>query len=181
MPDQALPPASITIDGHTYCLQHLTPTGLAVCTQARPKGVNIHVSFSKHCFTESFEDGIHAPSLLVMDGRQQRAFDQLRYDLSKGLPDMLSQLPEAKVFGTPEKNFFQLSQRIDDKNGEYRMFFRVKKSGVPEGYDLSMFVESAYSPDPKKALPTHKMQKVRFKVLVDKTFRGESVHFHRKR
>ena len=181
MPDQALPPASITIDGQTYCLQHLTPTGLVVCTKERPEGVNLHVSFSKHCFTESFDGGVHARSLLVMDRGKQRAFDELRYDLSKGLPDMIAQLPDTKVFQTPEENFFQLSHRIDGQDGEYRMFFRVKKSGVPEGYDLRMFVESAYSPDPHKVLPTYKMQKVRFKLLVDKTLKGQSVRFNTKR
>lgn len=181
MPDQETSGDTVQSRIQQVCLAHLSQTSIVVPYTGRENGLRICVRFSKHCYTESFDPSVHSEDALVMDHRQKRAFDQLRYDLSKALPDIVRALPGSKVFGTPEKNFFQVASRIDGGNGEYRMFFRLKKSGVPEGHELIMRVESAYSPDLNRMRPVSEMQKVRFNLLAQKTYQGQSINFNRKR
>ena len=137
--------SNLSVGDSIYDIAHLLPTTLKLVTSSRPGGINIRVVFSNHCYTESFKPDEHAEELCIMDGSAKRAFSAERHDLSFSLPDMIKLLPEAKVYLTPEANFFQLHAITDDQRGEYRMFFRLKRSHL-KGIDLLMFVESAYRP-----------------------------------
>lgn len=172
---------SLTVDGRSLSLVHLEPFVLRMNTQTRPGGVNIDVRFSNHCFSETFDAARHGSNAVdVMDGRRRRVFSPLRYELSRTLPLIVQGLPFAHVYQTPEANFLRISNRADGGEGDYRMFFRVKR-GMDRGAELRLFVESAYSPHPGVGLATAYMSKVRFVVLVDKVLRGETPRFHRKR
>lgn len=181
MPDSEHFSTPLVLAGQEYCIQHLAPTALDLVTDGRPGGVRIQVLFSAHCYSEAYDAGRHNRGHLIIDRGAERAFDAARYELSKGLPAMIQDLPVSKVYGTPEANFFQIGRRIDGLDGEYRMYFRLKKSGVPKGFHLRLFVESAYCPRPEKLVPASKMQKVRFAVLTDKTLRGEQLSTRFKR
>lgn len=155
---------------------------LVVPTDSKPDGVRIDVVFSNHCFSEAFDPAAHPGAVVeVWDGRMRRVFDQVRYDLSIALPGIVQSLPTSPVYRTPEANFVRITAPASGAPGvDYRMYFRLKKEGG-SGHDLKLRVESAYSPTPGQALAPSTMTKVRFRVLVDKTFRGERISFHQKR
>ena len=171
----------LTVAGARIVFDHLEPIRLEMATQARPKGIVIDVRFSNHCFSETFEGQHHGDeAVVVMDGRNRRVFSPERYALSHVLPDIIRGLPSARVYQTPEANFVRIEVRPDGLAGDYRMFFRVKRA-QGESHDLKLFVESAYGPEPGRALPIAHMSRVRFAVLVDKVLKGERLKFHQKR
>jgi len=154
---------------------HLEPMDLICPTQARPQGVRISVRFSCHCFTEGYDPAKHEGRPTIMDRGKERVFCPTRFELSQQLPELIRQLPESHVYMTPEANFVRLA--LND-GVEYRMYFNVRRF-AEEGYDLRIIVESAYRPD-KPGLPPSKMQKVRFKVLVDKLVTNQKLEFQRR-
>lgn len=166
----------------TATFAHLEPMTLVVSTDTKPSGVRIDVVFSNHCFSDTFDPDVHTGAVVdVWDGQRRRVFDQLRYDLSLALPGIVRDLPTSPVFRTPEANFVRIAAPPAGIPGtDYRMFFRLKRERAQQ-FDLKMRVESAYSPSPAEALSASAMTKVRFRVLVDKTFRGEPISFHQKR
>lgn len=161
------------VDGKGLDFGHLEPFEFQCVTSERPKGATIGVRFSNHCFTEAYDPAKHEGRPIHMDGNRQRAFCPVRYGLSVQLPELVRALPEGHVFMTPETNYV----RVELGGGvEYRMFFNMRRAGKGTGHDISMYVESAYQPD-EGALPTNRMQKVRFKVAVDKLIRNEKLRF----
>lgn len=166
----------LVVDDQTVLFDHLEPFQFQMASQARPDGVVIDVRFSNHCFSETFDAGVHVdPVVDVWDGPRRRVFCPVRYGQSFTLQDLVRALPTAHVFQTPETNFVRIA------GGDYRMFFRVKRAAAGENHHLKLFVESAYSPAAGQALAPARMSKVRFAVLVDKTLRGEKLKFHHKR
>ncbi|MCR5877272.1 hypothetical protein [Phenylobacterium sp. J367] len=166
---------ALDYEGKALDFSHLEPMDLACPTQARPNGVRINVRFSCHCFTEAYDAAKHDGRPMMMDRGKQRAFCPARFELSQQLPDLIRSLPDAHVYMTPEANFVRLALNEDV---EYRMYFNVRRF-AESGYDLQIFVESAYRPD-TPGLPPEKMQKVRFKVLVDKVLTNQKLKFHRR-
>lgn len=172
---------TLLVGGVPVNFAHLEPFQFTMVTDARPKGAVIDVRFSNHCFSESYDTARHPDPVDVWDRGQRRAFDQSRYDLSLGLPGLISGLPGAVVYHTPEANFVRIVAPGANGPDEYRIYFNVKRGGV-RNCDVSLFVESAYPPDFGKAvLGPAKMTKVRFALLVDKTLRGEKLRFHYRR
>lgn len=171
----------LQVAGAAIAFSHLEPFTLEMVTQGRPQGLKIGVRFSNHVFTEAFDPTRHdGQAVEVMDATRRRVFCPIRYGLSQALPLIIKGLPKAHVYQTPEANFLRIGVRSDGGAGDYRMFFRVKRHRE-DGADLTLFVESAYSPDPGQARAIAHMSKVRFAVLVDKTLKGEKLKFHRKR
>jgi hypothetical protein len=170
----------LVVADQVISFDHLQPIRLIVPTQAKPDGVQIDVVFSNHCFSESFNPALHTGVQTdVWDDQIRRVFDQRRYDLSRELPGIVRGLPASAVFMTPESNYVHIV--VPAATGvDYRMFFRLKRNRS-FGADLKLRVESAYSPQPGQALAPAYMSKIRFKLLVDKTLRGEPVRFHHKR
>ena len=173
----------LLVGGSNVTFEHLEPTRVIVPTETRPDGVRIDVVFSNHCFSEVFDPALHTGAVVdVWDGRVRRVFDPVRYALSAALPGIVQSLPNSPVFRTPEANSVRITvlPPAGASGTDYRMFFRLKKESGPD-CDLKMRVESAYSPTAGQVLATSAMTKVRFKLLVDKTFRGERISFHQKR
>lgn len=174
---------SLVVAGETVSFAHLEPMSLLVPTETKPAGVRIDVVFSNHCFSESFDPALHTGTVVdVWDGQVRRIFERVRYDLSLGLPAIVRGLPDAQVFLTPEANYVRiiLPAPAGAPGADYRMFFRLKREASATA-DLKLRVESAYSPTAGQALAAARMTKIRFKVLVDKTLRGERIGFHYKR
>ncbi len=175
---------TLLVGGAPIGFDHLEPFQFAMVTEARPKGALIDVRFSNHCFSEAYDAARHSdPVVDVWDRGQRRVFDQLRYDLSFGLRDIIEGLPNAPVYQTPEANFVRILAPGANGPDEYRVYFNAKRGGGGRGdCDVSLFVESAYPPDfAKQVLKPAQMTKVRFAILVDKTFRGEKLRFQYKR
>lgn len=162
--------------GEKLDFSHLDPVDLTCPTLVRPDGARIKVTFSCHCYTEAYDDKAHKDRDVVLDqGNRKRAVCPVRFEHSKLLPGLIAALPDSHVYLTPESNYVRLATADGE---EYRVYFNMKPFGV-EGYDLRMFVESAYQPD-KPGLPASKMQKVRFKVMIDKLLKGERLKFGRR-
>jgi hypothetical protein len=166
---------AIVFEGETVDLGHLDEFVMAVETQARPKGVTVRVRFSNHCYSERFDEALHADRPIVMDHKNKRAFCPIRHAMSKQLPDLVRGLPESHVYMTPEANYVKIALA---EGVEYRVYFNLRRAGG--GIDLNLFVESAYAPD-DDALAAAKMQKVRFKVLVDTVLSGKKLKFNHRR
>ena len=171
----------LLVAGAPVNFSHLEPFEFLVTTEARPGGATVDVRFSNHCFSDAYNAAIHAaPIADVWDRGQRRVFCPQRYDLSLGLRNIIEALPASPVFLTPEANFVRILMPGDNGIGEYRVYFNAKRGR--DGSDVSLFIESAYTPDfSKQVLKPTQMTKVRFSVLVDKTIRGEKIKFQYKR
>lgn len=172
---------SLVVDGAPVTFAHLEPLQVPMTTLARPQGLIIEARFSNHCFSERFDPAAHPHPVDVWDRGSRRVFCPVRYELSKAFPAIVAALPTAHVYQTPETNFVRITVRHDGVEGEYRMFFRLKRVAPGAAHQLELFVESAYAPGQNQGLPARRMTKVRFALLVDKTLRGEKLRFHQKR
>ncbi len=173
----------LKVGGVDICLKHIEPMTLSLATKACPQGVGIYVVFANHCYSEKHDPAIHEANPNVWDGKNPRIFCPVRYELSKGLPGLINALPETRVYQTPEANYMRVDARPDGLEGEYRIYFHLKRAREFKGTSLKLFVESAYAPDDAKieAQPVNKLQKVRFAVLVDSTVKHQAVKFTPKR
>ncbi|WP_242077104.1 hypothetical protein [Brevundimonas diminuta] len=151
--------------------EHLAPMVFEMDVEGR--AIRIGVRFSNHCFTEKWDAVVHAGQPVILDGgNRARVFCPVRFELSQGLPDLVRGLPNGHVHQTPEANYVKVTAA---DGAEYRMFFNIKRGGHQgDGCDASLFVESAYPPD-GEGLAIENMTKVRFRVLVSKTLRGQKV------
>jgi len=166
---------AITFEGEAVDLTHLDEFTMTVVTQGRPAGAAVRVRFSNHCYSERFDEVLHADRPVVMDHKNKRAFCPIRHAMSKQLPDLVRGLPESHVYMTPEANYVKIALA---QGVEYRVYFNLRRAGG--GIDLNLFVESAYAPD-DDALAAAKMQRVRFKVLVDMVLAGKKLKFNHRR
>lgn len=137
--------------------------------------IRIRVAFTCHCFTEKWDPARHAGRPVILDPTRPRAYDQRRYDLSKGLPDLVRGMKCHKVYMTPQKrNYMAFDGRVILEDGStYRMFFAMKRKAGAD-HDLEMMVESAYpTNDPIKGMS------VRFAAVVSATFLGKKISYKR--
>jgi len=93
------------LTGRGRNLAHLEPVIIACPAKAPQNQFTINVRYSKHCFTVAFDPRRHKPKWMIMDGKQARAFDEERFELSKLLAAMIAALPQADVNQTHERNY----------------------------------------------------------------------------
>jgi len=157
-----------TIRGKIYTLEHLEPFNFTLKTDAGPRVVDVR--FTCHCFTEDITPA-HTPDLRYTHGHETRAFDLDRHELSKLLPQLISELGRRSVYMSKMSNFFILRQDPATAfTGPYLVFFNVTRSKA-KGVHVLMNVESAYmKPD-----MTDRASPVKFTTLIEKTAAGLSV------
>jgi hypothetical protein len=172
---------SLVINGQEIDRSHLEPMSLPCACPQFPRPVIVNVTFSMHCFTGHFVDGVHDPAWKIMDGLQERVFCFTRHGLSLRLPGMVRSLPSTNVWQTrSDRNFVYAVMLDDGLGGQYPMFFTVKKDKADRA-DLALRVESAYPftkeemADEIKAAP-----KVKFATLCAKAVRNESLNFRKR-
>jgi hypothetical protein len=169
----ASPFPALVVGAEEICCDHLATFSFSFDTPAR-KGVHCVVQFTTHCFSDRFDPARHPENVVVIDERgERRCFDRERYELSKGLADLIRGLPGMRVHQTPESNFAIITTR---DGREYRVFFNVRKLGKKK---LRLYVESAYTPDAERfnVAPASAYQRVRFGILCDKVLSGEKLVF----
>lgn len=176
MPPPYHPP--LTIAERTVAFAHLDPFDMTVDSVKAGRALRIHVRFTTHCFTRSFEPARHPDGdPVVRDaGGRPRTYCPIRYDLSFRLPGAIRALnhPKASVAQTAEERNWLHSVAIDDPNGIYRIFFELRRAPkeVRHLQDLSLVVESAYPQDPAFRPPGVRGT-MGFLLLCGKTFKGE--------
>lgn len=162
---------SITIQGAEYNFEHLVPITIEVTAgkDAQARTYKVLVNFSCHCFTQELDDQIHTPDYHYVHENERRAFCPVRYELSRGLPDIIREIGNKRVYFTWERNYVYIEQ-VDDQ-GEvvpYTIFFDVKR-GNKGVADVVMTIVSAYA----KPGMARQASPIRFPMLIAKTARGE--------
>jgi len=163
-----------TYQNETYSLGHVHPFEFDFIREAvegKPeRKYTICVSFSMHCFTRGKGDEETEQQLIYEDKREQRIFCFERYELSKGLREIIGNL--SNCFHTRHGHYFTIEMvDLDGIIREYEIFFDLTKAKQKSHLDLR--VRSAYIPHKRK--PTKKKHKVKFKTLVVNTALGKSI------
>lgn len=166
-------------EGDEYDLAHVHPFEwefTAPASSKKPERTyQLQVSFSMHTFTRGLKQGESVPDLLYRDSREVRAFDFLRYELSKKLPDIVKELGERRCYHTHHGNFFTID--LVDENGqsdEYEVYFKVSKASR-KGW-LNLYVESAYIRDPSYKTAQPRKRKIGFQVIAYNTTQGKKIN-----
>jgi len=162
---------ALTIGGQTYDFSHLEPFTFAIQSQLAKRELQVHVTFSSHCFTQGYDATMHpAGEPIILDGaKRQRTFCAIRYRLSLVLPAVIQGLnhPQAKVHETAAMRNWAYSMTIQDPSGPYHVFFEVRRAAEDRPQDLNLVVESAYHQTDK---PPKLFGKMGFMLLCGKVY-----------
>lgn len=164
-------------DGQTFELDHLEPFSFEVHSAMAKKNLRVHVTFSNHCFTRSFDPEINSLADVIVDryGARPRVFCPTRYHLSHSLRGLISRLgesPRMKVWETTAQRNWCYSIMIGDADGRYHLFFELRRAAKDrrQWQDLQLVVESAY-PEGNQAGPCLRGA-VAFVLLCGKVYLG---------
>ena len=100
---------------------------------------------------------------------ESRAFDPVRYGLSKALPELLRTLPERRIAQTRTGSLVRIELV---GQGEYGIFFLLTKEGKSS---CELFVMSAYPLERGQRVST--TGEMKFAVALAKVMRGEKPKF----
>ena len=154
-------------------LTHLEPFEFR-CPTPDGNSRRVRVRFSPHVFTRKYEDD--DPYEGVCFGN--RIFCPIRYEDSFLLQDIITELPDARVYQTWEKrNYVFLAVETPQRDDRYHLFFSIKKVGSKRNRHIEMWIESAYRQENSRYAPPHRPNSVRFKVLVQSVFMERSLDF----
>jgi hypothetical protein len=161
----------LAIDGVTIDLAHLEPFEFQVMPARHTAVATVSVHFHDHCFTETFDPARHAVAIQTnqASAHELRAFNVVRYELSKSLPGIIRALDGQRVASTREGNLV----RVTLQDGTtYPMFFTLRRENNRR---VKMFVVSAYPWDgPGKLVTTGEMK---FNLALAKVLQGQRLHF----
>lgn len=155
-------------EGERYTCDHLSAFRMNIYSDRIKKNLTIYVRFSNHCYTQE-----------IPKGSRNRVFCPIRWKCSENLPELVrafSENPSIKVFQTAERRNWVYSLKIETPEGNYHIFFEVRKSTRekrPLG-DIQLYVESAYPEDPDLG-PPNVIGRMAFAVLCSKIYKGEKV------
>jgi hypothetical protein len=156
------------IDGVIYDLSHLDPLVMEVSPKAdNAPTYKVRVSFACHAFTRELtpED---EPDLHFRAGKELRCFCIERYQLSVKLPDMIRYAANGRVYFSDRATFLVVESE-PGANSPYVAFFSAAKAKKQDGYDVAMFVTSAYL---KPNLPD-RLPSVTLATLIDYCVKGK--------
>lgn len=166
-------------NGTTYDLKHLDPVTLrferSLQGDKPPEVHKVDVFFTSHCFTcKPKPDQSYDEKLVYPDDYEKRLFDFRRYELSKGLPAIIRNLPDRKPRQNDgEQRFFTVEIIDEDQHKiEYDVFFKVRKAGKGK---LEMIVESAFVRDPEHQSSRPKGRPISFWIILHNTLHGRKI------
>lgn len=155
------------ISGVIYDLTHLDPFLMDVTPKAKKAPTyKVRVSFGCHTFTREVTPQ-DKPDLHFHAGNELRCFCTERHKLSLELPDMIRYAANGRVYFS-ERATFLVIESVPGANAPYVAFFNAEKAKKHDGYDVAMFVTSAYV---KPKLP-NKLPAVTLSTLIDYRFKG---------
>ncbi len=165
----------LVVKGVAFDLSHLEPFEFPVMPARHAGQATVSVSFNDHCFTEAFNSEHHDADLLVQhaSSHERRAFDFVRYELSRNLPAIIRGLDGSRIASTREGNLV----RVTLQDGTvYPVFFTLRKVN---GRRANLFVVSAYPwTKPQKIATTGEMK---FTLALAKVLQGDSLAFPNRR
>lgn len=168
----------IIYEGVEQSIEHLAPVKITCPCQDIERDLNIQVSFSSHCYTKAYDPECHDKEEIVVHEASDRArvFCPIRYELSHRLGGIVANLPQRKVYQTPETRNYVYAVPLDIEGQNYEVYFMLQRAEKIAKIDLRMMVESAYpvdTPSPVKSRPG----KIRFPVLAYKVFARKLIKF----
>lgn len=164
------------VRGTTYDLSHLHPHLWEVTIPADAKNpemiLKVNVTYGLHCFARSPNQGEQVdPELTYSDSRETRVFCDVRWELSKQLPAIISTLGERRVMHTGREEFVTLEIIHQGKTIEYAVFFTVTKAAKVEGVHLNLFVNSAH----ERYDPLRYPKPIKFKFILLNRYQGKEI------
>ena len=132
--------------GNTYEFHHLAPSSHTVDLDAAGTArATLHVTYSIHCFTETFDSATHQEHHRYTHAGETRAFNLERYNCSIYLPSIVGGMARAKVYRALQNNYTYVALvPINGQQNPYSMFFTLKEVASPGTPTVKMYVQSAY-------------------------------------
>ena len=157
---------AFTLADKTYDLSHLHPTTQTLTISAKgthpERHLTLAISYSLHCFTRRSKAEEPVPDeLWYSDDREQRVFDELRWQLSLHLPDIINSLPERKCLHTGREEFVTVQVLHEGRELEYAVFFTV----------TNVFINSAH----ERTEPLRYTKPIRFQFIVLNRFLNKPI------
>jgi len=155
--------------GHVYSFEHLKRTSVEMLFNEGLIKVKIFVTFGSHCFTEEFKSETHNQEYVYRHNGELRAFDIVRYECSKKLPNIINNMANGTVYKSDKSYTYVSHIQIASLLGEqaYSIFFSLKKRNTINSelseIHLDMYIKSAY---PCLLKSKKNAQNWRFKGLV---------------
>ena len=119
----------------------------------------VTVIYSNHCYTKATESG-------------ERLFDERRYELSKKLPDIISNLLNLPCSFANGNNYYTVE--FVDNSEQYEIYFEVYK--LKATGTLHLMVHSAYVRDIERLKDRPKWKSVRFSTILYSALSGKKLH-----
>jgi hypothetical protein len=158
-----------TQHGIEYDFSHLKSSKHTFEHPKRSESYTLYFTYSHHTFTRSIKKGEPSdPNTLYPHPTDLRAFDVVRYELSKHLPNIIATLPDQFCYHGGYSRY--CSCKIEQTDGTtiyYQVVYRVWK----ERGKMRFHIESAYPLE--EGLP--KVKKVDFWVICHNLLRGKKL------
>lgn len=151
----------------TFDLSHLDARKIQFKHPEREEQYTIFFTISNHAFTRSVGEDEQVPlDEIYPYPKDRRVFDDVRYNLSRHLPQIIETLPEQFCYHGGHSRYCSCKLKDEDGNEiNYQVVYRVwKKSGK-----MRFHIESAY-PRPDGI---GRVKKVSFWVICHNLLRGK--------
>ena len=164
------------VDNVEVDLSHLEPHEF-LCSTPDGNDRKVRVIYSPHVFTRSAVAADHFSKVCF----DNRVYCPDRYQDALQLPKIIQNLPNTKVFQTWEKrNYVYLTVDVPYRDDSYHVFFELKKSSGKRNKHVLLRIESAYRDSASSYLPPKNPNKIRFSLLIQRTFLGLPIKFARR-
>jgi hypothetical protein len=184
---QLLQQGHVDVDGSRYLLNHLLSNTFVVVLPATERHsrieATVRVEYTSHCMSTGPKPG--AALDFAQIGLDRRVFDHRgvaravcfrRHRWSLNLPSVIQSIEHRKCCFSGRGNWFVVEDIDDERRRvEYEVFFQLRAVGARS---LRLVIESAYVRDAGRdgvGVPKSRRRVVRFRVMVAKELRGETV------
>jgi hypothetical protein len=155
----------------TFELAHLDPFDFELVVPERDGKPElrliIKVEFGLHCFTKDYceENNVYSSDFEYSDSRETRYFNSLRYELSKQLPRIVTELPSRRCFFSDDPKVFLLVHSIEHegKKKDYQVFFQLNPTS--QSNVLKLFVASAFLRESYRKPQARNPLSIRFGII----------------
>lgn len=140
-----------SLDGLTYDLSHLDAHIIEYeqppKDDKQPIKYKFYVTYSMHCFTKDYDHYSQEDKskLMYETSLEKRPFCKVRYELSKKLPEIISNLPSKKIGFAGYDNFANIE--IFDEEKEKIIYYKVVFTVYRHEKKFRLHVISAYPID----------------------------------
>lgn len=168
----------VTHNGEELSIDHLAPTQIECPCAPIGRNLIIDVIFANHCYTEKYQEDLHQVENIVLTEAEDRhrVFCPIRYELSKGLPELIKALPDAKVHQTSQSRNYVYVVKLEVEDRPYEIYFMLQRADKKAKADLRLTIESAYIDENGSAI-RRRPNSIRFFVLAHKVLTNQHVKF----